>query len=203
MQAPDARRAGVGVAAVRASQVMPCALEVDRPAGAAAVTVAVAVEGIAGGIDARADTVAGLLAETIGARPEQAEQPPDWWARLPFDPASGVGISVTCDPAALPELLDGAPDGVALRGSAGVGVLAAALPADTGPDAVADALQTLRTVAGRHGGAGVLRAAPPAVKTAVDVWGPTPAGVLGLMRRIKDEFDPEHRLSPGRFVGGI
>ena len=56
-------------------------------------------------------------------------------------------------PRALPELLDGAPDGVALRGSAGVGVLAAALPADTDPGAVADALQTLRTVGGRHGGA--------------------------------------------------
>jgi glycolate oxidase FAD binding subunit len=39
------------------------------------------------------------------------------------------------------------------------------------------------------------------VKAAVDSWGPVPA--LALMRRVKDQFDPDHRLSPGRFVGGI
>lgn len=43
--------------------------------------------------------------------------------------------------------------------------------------------------------------APVAVKRAVDVWGPV--GGLDLMRRVKSEFDPERRLSPGRFVGGI
>jgi len=26
---------------------------------------------------------------------------------------------------------------------------------------------------------------------------------LPLMRRVKERFDPEHRMSPGRFVGGI
>ncbi len=39
------------------------------------------------------------------------------------------------------------------------------------------------------------------MKAGVDVWGPVPA--LDLMRRVKDQFDPDHRLAPGRFVGGI
>jgi glycolate oxidase FAD binding subunit len=39
------------------------------------------------------------------------------------------------------------------------------------------------------------------VLEAVDVWGPVPS--LGLMRAVKDQFDPEHRMAPGRFVGGI
>ena len=52
-----------------------------------------------------------------------------------------------------------------------------------------------------HGGSAVVVDAPAAVKAAVDVWGPIPA--LDLMRRVKDQFDPDHRLAPGRFVGGI
>jgi glycolate oxidase FAD binding subunit len=35
----------------------------------------------------------------------------------------------------------------------------------------------------------------------VDSWGPVPG--LGLMRRVKDQFDPDALLAPGRFVGGI
>jgi len=47
----------------------------------------------------------------------------------------------------------------------------------------------------------VLVDAPADVKRAVDIWGPV--GGLDLMRRVKSEFDPDSRLSPGRFVGGI
>jgi glycolate oxidase FAD binding subunit len=43
--------------------------------------------------------------------------------------------------------------------------------------------------------------APAEVRAAVDLWGPVPA--LGLMRAVKDQFDPEHRMAPGRFAGGI
>jgi glycolate oxidase FAD binding subunit len=42
---------------------------------------------------------------------------------------------------------------------------------------------------------------PPATTAALDTWGPIPA--IDLMRRVKDQFDPERRLAPGRFVGGI
>jgi glycolate oxidase FAD binding subunit len=44
--------------------------------------------------------------------------------------------------------------------------------------------------------------APPELKRAVDAWGPA-GDALGLMRRVKERFDPDRRLSPGRFVGGI
>ncbi|HUA42929.1 MAG TPA: FAD-binding oxidoreductase, partial [Streptosporangiaceae bacterium] len=43
--------------------------------------------------------------------------------------------------------------------------------------------------------------APAAVRDAVDVWGPVPS--LALMRAVKDQFDPGHRMAPGRFAGGI
>ena len=43
--------------------------------------------------------------------------------------------------------------------------------------------------------------APAEVRAAVDLWGPVAA--LGLMRAVKDQFDPGHRMAPGRFAGGI
>ena len=52
------------------------------------------------------------------------------------------------------------------------------------------------------GGSLVLVKAPPELKRAVDVWGP-PGDTIALMRRVKERFDPDRRLSPGRFVGGI
>ena len=44
--------------------------------------------------------------------------------------------------------------------------------------------------------------APPALKQATDVWGDI-GNALPVMRQIKQQFDPTHRLSPHRFVGGI
>jgi glycolate oxidase FAD binding subunit len=43
--------------------------------------------------------------------------------------------------------------------------------------------------------------APPAVRELTDMWGPVPG--LALMRAVKDQFDPGHRMAPGRFAGGI
>jgi glycolate dehydrogenase FAD-binding subunit len=33
----------------------------------------------------------------------------------------------------------------------------------------------------------------------MDLWG----AVLLMMRAVKDQFDPGHRMAPGRFAGGI
>jgi glycolate oxidase FAD binding subunit len=43
--------------------------------------------------------------------------------------------------------------------------------------------------------------APAAVRALVDMFGPVPA--LGLMRAVKAQFDPDGRMAPGRFAGGI
>jgi glycolate oxidase FAD binding subunit len=88
-----------------------------------------------------------------------------------------------------------------LRGSAGVGVVHAAIPAEADPPAVAGVVTRLRAACTALGGSLVVLDAQPAVKAAVDTWGPVPA--IDLMRRVKAQFDPERRLAPGRFVGGI
>jgi glycolate oxidase FAD binding subunit len=50
-------------------------------------------------------------------------------------------------------------------------------------------------------GSVVVLHAPPQVRDVVDVWGPVPSA--GLMRAVKDQFDPGHRMAPGRMPGGI
>ena len=62
-------------------------------------------------------------------------------------------------------------------------------------------LEELRRYCVSAGGHAVIERASPAVKAGIDVWGDPPA--LGVMRRIKREFDPDGLLNPGRFVGGI
>ncbi len=68
-------------------------------------------------------------------------------------------------------------------------------------DRAVDLVTELRSAAAGFGGAVVVLDAPAEIKEQVDVWGPVRG--LDLMRRVKDQFDPNRVLSPGRFVGGI
>jgi glycolate oxidase FAD binding subunit len=207
------------------AQVVPTALEIDQPAvstgsavsagsAGATGTLAVAFEGIPEGVEGRVARVLDLLGD--GAR--VTESAPGWWGRAPWEKGE-VALRLTHEIAGLPNLLHALAETArrqglraAARGSAGLGVLYGALsgtgPAGTAvapsaPSAprVAAVVSELREQASAWGGDVVVLDAPPAVKAAVDVWGPVRG--LRLMRRVKDQFDPGHRLAPGRFVGGI
>jgi len=67
---------------------------------------------------------------------------------------------------------------------------------------VAKALEGLRREAETAGGSLTLHDAPPPLKRQVDAWG-APGDGLDMMRRLKAEFDPRGLCNPGRFVGGI
>jgi glycolate dehydrogenase FAD-binding subunit len=54
----------------------------------------------------------------------------------------------------------------------------------------------------KPGGTIVALGCPLAVKRGLDVWGPA-ADAQPVMVRIKQRFDPDGTLSPGRFLGGI
>ena len=175
---------GALLATVRAEQVVPSAVEIDAPADGP-VTLAVLVEGTAEGVRDRA----ARLEKVLGGR--ATGEVPQWWGRYPWDRA---GMKLTVPLSRVPDLLGA---GVALRGSAGTGVLYADVPVESAPTVV----ERLRATAVRAGGHGVVVTAPQPVRELVDMWGPV-AG-LALMRRVKDRFDPGHRFAPGRFVGGI
>jgi hypothetical protein len=67
---------------------------------------------------------------------------------------------------------------------------------------LAAGLRDVRIAVTAAGGSLVVCDAPPAIRPTVDPWGPPPPS-LDLMRALKERFDPDRRLAPGRFVGGI
>jgi len=68
--------------------------------------------------------------------------------------------------------------------------------------ATTTAVTVARAALVAEGGSLVVEAAPPGLRAAVDPWGPPPPS-FAIMERLKRRFDPEGRLNPGRFVGGL
>lgn len=200
---PDPGAGYTAAQAILDSQLAGSAVELDRPEPGGPVAVAALFEGSAGGVAERVAAAAALVGGAV------VPAAPDWFGRSPADPA-GTLVELSFPPARLAEVLDliaatgtsaGLP--VPVRGSAGLAVLYAGLPAGAGPDPVAGFLARLRDRLGPPDGAVVVRHAPPAVRDAVNLWGPVDPGVRALMRRVKDQFDPDHRLAPGRFAAGL
>jgi glycolate oxidase FAD binding subunit len=215
------------VAAAAGSELAPTAVEISRAGRGHPVHVGVLLEGDAAGVGERAAHLRGLL----GAGAETSPDAPGWWGSTgPPDGHNGAGgagtlIRVGFWAAALPVVL-AAIDGAAVAGgldplvagSAAAGVIYVALGAGVHPAAAAAFVASLREALARGAAdarpasapapdsppvlaSAVVVHAPPAVRELADMWGPVPG--LSLMRAVKDQFDPGHRLAPGRFAGGI
>ncbi|MFN0112322.1 MAG: FAD-binding oxidoreductase [Blastocatellia bacterium] len=63
-------------------------------------------------------------------------------------------------------------------------------------------ISELRQLTQARGGQLVMLEAPQELKDQLDIWGDV-GTTSRLMRELKNRFDPESQLSPGRFVGGI
>ncbi|MEV4564155.1 FAD-binding oxidoreductase [Nonomuraea sp. NPDC049419] len=185
----DVAKAAELAAELAASQAEPSAVEIDRPAPDAPITLAALVEGTA------AAGRAAALRDLISAG-EITEEPPPWWGRILADE---VLIELRFPPAATAAVLDAAgPTGMALRGSPVRGrlLLESAQAMEEGE--LAAAVARLRAEVEAAGGRVHVLAAPYAK---LDRWGQV--GSLPLMRRVKERFDPGRRMSPGRYVGGV
>jgi glycolate oxidase FAD binding subunit len=214
LDASDAEAARAAVAAAAGSPLAPSAVELDRPARQQPFRVGVLLEGDAEGVAERTARMTELLGSGSGPA-----RPPAWWGRGAAAATDGTLIRITFWAAELARVLaaiDSAASAAgldpAVGGSAAAGVLYAAVGEQAAPAAVARLVQDLRAAVGSPPaaapgaglpaqGSAVVLHAPGGVRAAVDVWGPAPG--LGLMRAIKDQFDPEHRMAPGRFAGGI
>jgi glycolate oxidase FAD binding subunit len=124
--------------------------------------------------------------------------------RVSFPPARLAGALTMIRAAAA-----GSGVAAAIGGSAGAGVLDVKVPAESPAADVAGFVAALRAeldgLSQSGTAAGVARAvvvyAPGEVRDLTDTRGPVPS--LALMRAVKDEFDPEHRMAPGRIADAV
>jgi glycolate oxidase FAD binding subunit len=191
------------VAAAANSPLVASAVELSRPAPGGPIRVGALLEGSSEGVAARALRMAGLLGPA-----STSPEPPAWWRGAPEAPAGATLIRVSCWVSALPAVLDAvevaardADVSAAIDGPAGAGVLYLRLDPGVPAETSAGFARVLRAaLAGQRGGVVVL-AAPAAVREALAGYGGMTGTVpsLALMRAVKDQFDPGHRMAPGRF----
>jgi glycolate oxidase FAD binding subunit len=171
---------------VFASGASPAALEWDGH------TMTAVIESVESAAVAQADDVVAAIGGEI------SDALPAGFGERPWS-AGGIGLKLTHRLSALRELLhivaSRLPE-AQLRAHVGSGVIWVGASGDD-----LHMLEQLREAVAPYDGGVVVVTAPAAAKRDVDVWGP--ARGVAVMRRIKDQFDPDGRMSPGRFVGGI
>ncbi len=195
-------------AAWRAAQLEPSAAAAVLAAGR--LDLGLRVEGFEAGV---ADQVGRLLAlgrkaGLAGERLEGAGEAAFWRRHDAAREQGSLRVKLAAPPSRLADLARTWLASVVgeLSPSAAVAYPTLGLAFASGEPApavgLAAALRDVRAAIAGAGGSLVLVDAPPAVRAAVDPFGPPPASIE-IMRALKDRFDPDRRLAPGRFVGGI
>jgi glycolate oxidase FAD binding subunit len=195
---------------VSAASHLPAAVtaRVAATASAGAAVTAFRLEGVAPSVAQRKTVLEALLAPcgTLGTLDETASRA-FWRAVRDAAPFATDGPSGARDlwristvPARGPDVgrrLAAEADAEILYDWAG-GLVWAALP----PAADANASLVRATVAEAGGHATLIRA-PAAVRAAVAVFTPEPPPLAALTKRVRDSFDPNGVLNPGRMWAGV
>lgn len=215
---PSAGQAQAFVARVLDSPLQPNRVEfLNDPAlrrcsaPPARAAVAVAIGSVEAAVREQGALVEDFARHAGGGAAMAAE---GFWERYQHasGPSAGeVGLRVAAPTSRLAAVVDTIERGQAvvksaagplITGGATLGTLRVVLT-DADLEAVAGLVERLRAFVGDDGGNVVIESGPAALRARVDPWGPIEPGALGLMRALKDEFDPGRVLNPGRFVGGL
>jgi glycolate oxidase FAD binding subunit len=204
----DSARAACGaVLATRDARLAVQAAEILSPAASAAVCGEsrwVLLMRVAGGPAAVERSLRDLPFLTRGATISERDDASVWqtWARE-FKPRALALRAAMLPSAVAPaiEALDRALAGSAQRLSATVaaGVIRIVLDAAGDEAAIADRAKEIVSL---HSGSVVIDAASPPLKGRVDVFGASRSDLV-IMRRLKEQFDPQGTLAPGRFAGRL
>jgi glycolate dehydrogenase FAD-binding subunit len=87
-------------------------------------------------------------------------------------------------------------------GFTGSGIVHLCVPDELAPAEAAALIGRVRTKSQALGGTLVVERCPSAIKDGVDIWGAT-GDDFEVMRKLKEAWDPNRVLSPGRFVGRL
>jgi glycolate oxidase FAD binding subunit len=222
----ESPEAAAGAAqAVMHSQVEPTAVELHYGEDARLLTVL--LESIPAGVEAKVETASFLLNPFGEVRTLSDEEMNHLGPLTP--PAVGddeAAIKLSAPPADLADVLGSvlgaaerrglahpritghAASGVTFVGFSGGEEVVATEDKGTNAttssneDAGAHFVEELREIWVRRGGSVTLQRAPMALRNRVGTWD-NGGDYLGLIRRVKEKFDPRGGMNPGRFVGGI
>jgi len=209
------------VAALRLSSLTPVSLDVLSPGLAAALgladslVLAARFQSIAPGVEEQINQLLAMVPRELTTTVLSQKSDPKFWAML------SAALFPVADQSAEASLTEPIIAKVGLRPAETVTfleALTALVPAhslarihtSSGIGTVrllddgitAKTVRALRSRCEQAGGYLSLLEAPLALKQSVDVWGYS-GNALALMKAVKSQFDPDYRLSPGRFVGGI
>ncbi|MEM8810493.1 MAG: FAD-binding oxidoreductase [Cyanobacteria bacterium P01_G01_bin.38] len=161
-------------------------------------------QGISAGAQEQIDRLR-TLAETAGAQIQTVEE--TLWPAISTALVTHPDTSVLCKVGMLPtqgidflQLAEALlPEGwlARLHNASGVGLLRFEASQKT-----ADLIGKLRANCETHQGYLTLLQAPSDVKQQIDIWGYS-GNALGIMQKLKANFDPQGLFNPGRFVGDI
>jgi glycolate dehydrogenase FAD-binding subunit len=203
------QEAGEAAQAIMHSQIVSSALELHWAGETKLLTVL--IEGIPPAVEAQAE-MASFLFKPFGEARTLSDEEADTLGPLtsPGNPEANdeVALKIGAPPAELTGVLDSVLDACGRRGvtsritgHAATGVTLVGLSGGD-EEAQVGVAEEIREIWARKGGSLVVLRAPLSIKKKVDAWGPA-GDYLGLIRRVKEKFDPRGVLNPGRFLGGI
>jgi glycolate oxidase FAD binding subunit len=202
VEVTEPQQAQAAAQAIVHSQVEATAVELHY--GEKEKLLAVLLESISGGIDAKTQTASFLLKQ-FGEVRTLSQEEADRLGPLTSDQVVLKIGAPPVDLAAVLESVLGAAERKSLAhpritGHAGTGVTLVGFSEAT-EDGAAGFVEEMREIWVRRGGYVTLQRAPSTLKQRVSTWD-NGGDYLGLVRRVKEKFDPRGGMNPGRFLGG-
>lgn len=174
-------------------------------AGSARWCALLRVAGSRAAVDRSMRDLRTMVSDASGALDIHAESAGVWQRWYVAFPPRALSLRCSVLPSQIAQTLDALDQCLAsgtpmLSATVAAGLIRAQLSTDA--DAARALVDSAREAVEHSGGSMVIDAAPVELKREIDVFGPLRAD-FAIMRRLKEQFDPDRTLSPGRFVGRL